>query len=208
MVVHRNKILVLRRKDPDVWEFPGGNIEFGEHPKIAAVRELEEETGIKVEPENLKLLCVSSCLYPDGRTQQIQVLYVCELKKAQEKIELKEHIDYKWVSLEELQNVSPIALSVKACMNDIKRYFLEKPTRNFTEESIFVHLVEEIGEIAREIVNKTTGRKEFSSERFCEEIADALLFLLLLSEIEGISLEKLMENARKKLRKRLSEYLG
>ncbi len=208
MVVHRNKILVLRRKEPDVWEFPGGNIEFGEHPKIAAVRELEEETGIKAEPENLKLLCVSSCVYPDGRTQQIQVLYVCKLKKAPEKIELREHIDYKWVSLGELQNFSPIALSVSTCMNDIQKYFLGKTTQNFTEESIFIHLVEEIGEIAREIVNKVTGRKEFSNEKLGEEIADALLFLLLLSEIEGISVEKLMENAREKLRKKLSEYLG
>ncbi|HEX7172815.1 MAG TPA: NUDIX domain-containing protein [Candidatus Limnocylindria bacterium] len=28
------------------WTLPGGGVEFGEHPRAAAVRELEEETGL------------------------------------------------------------------------------------------------------------------------------------------------------------------
>lgn len=32
--------------DVGAWTMPGGGIEFGEHPDTAAVRELEEETGL------------------------------------------------------------------------------------------------------------------------------------------------------------------
>jgi 8-oxo-dGTP diphosphatase len=32
--------------DVGAWTMPGGGIEFGEHPDVAAVRELEEETGL------------------------------------------------------------------------------------------------------------------------------------------------------------------
>jgi 8-oxo-dGTP diphosphatase len=34
---------------PDVWEFPGGKVEEGESPALAAVREAREEVGLDVE---------------------------------------------------------------------------------------------------------------------------------------------------------------
>ena len=46
-----DEVLLLKRKSdvhcPDVWSFPGGKIEADEMPLSAAVRELQEETGIK-----------------------------------------------------------------------------------------------------------------------------------------------------------------
>lgn len=32
--------------DPGAWTLPGGGLEFGEHPDAAVIRELEEETGL------------------------------------------------------------------------------------------------------------------------------------------------------------------
>ena len=40
-----NKIVMCKHKDRDTWEIPGGHIEKGETPDIAAKRELFEETG-------------------------------------------------------------------------------------------------------------------------------------------------------------------
>ena len=42
-------ILLLKRPYPPVWEMPGGGIDPDESPADAAVRETEEETGLRVE---------------------------------------------------------------------------------------------------------------------------------------------------------------
>lgn len=50
---------------PFLWEFPGGKVEKGENPEDALVRELYEEIGVVVLPNNLKPLTFVSLAYPD-----------------------------------------------------------------------------------------------------------------------------------------------
>lgn len=52
-VIVGNKMLMGVRKDNGRVTNPGGHIDEGEEPVIGAVRELEEETGIVVSPEEL-----------------------------------------------------------------------------------------------------------------------------------------------------------
>ena len=47
-VVHENKTLLLHHRKLDRWLPPGGHIEPDELPDVAALREVEEETGLKV----------------------------------------------------------------------------------------------------------------------------------------------------------------
>ncbi len=59
MVINKNgKILVLLRnkKDPEgnTWGLVGGKIEKGESKRKAALREFQEETGLKIRPEDLE----------------------------------------------------------------------------------------------------------------------------------------------------------
>ena len=43
------KVLLIRRKNPPYgWALPGGFIEYGESAEEAAVREIREETGIRI----------------------------------------------------------------------------------------------------------------------------------------------------------------
>lgn len=49
-------ILLEHRSDDDRWSLPGGWIEPGEAARVAAVRELQEESGLIANPENLHLL--------------------------------------------------------------------------------------------------------------------------------------------------------
>lgn len=66
------KILsILRNKDPfkGKWANPGGNIDEGEDPHDAAVRELEEETGLRVPKRYLNFIDVFNEPWRDPRNK-------------------------------------------------------------------------------------------------------------------------------------------
>ena len=44
----KGDVLLQRRTDSNKWGFPGGAIEIGETPQMAAIREAKEETGLDV----------------------------------------------------------------------------------------------------------------------------------------------------------------
>lgn len=46
-------VLLQRRSDNGLWGLPGGAIDPGEYPAQAVVREVREETGLRVKPERL-----------------------------------------------------------------------------------------------------------------------------------------------------------
>ena len=45
----KGEVLLQRRGDSNLWGFPGGAVELGETPQMAAIREIKEETGLDVE---------------------------------------------------------------------------------------------------------------------------------------------------------------
>lgn len=59
-----------------------------------------------------------------------------------------------------------------------------------TPELMFIHLSEEIGEIARQLVNKNLPMRKYRKDNLKEEITQAILDLFVLSEIFEIDLPK------------------
>ena len=49
LLIKEGELFLVHRTDRDEWEGPGGHIESGETPEQAAIRETEEETGIKLD---------------------------------------------------------------------------------------------------------------------------------------------------------------
>lgn len=49
----RERVLLVHRRDYDLWNLPGGTLEDFESPKNAVIREIKEETGLNVEISKL-----------------------------------------------------------------------------------------------------------------------------------------------------------
>jgi len=58
-----------------MWTLPGGKVEFGEHPDSTVVREVLEETGLKISQQGV--LSVNSELFhfTDARMHAIRLIY-------------------------------------------------------------------------------------------------------------------------------------
>jgi len=71
-----------------------------------------------------------------------------------------------------------------------------------TPELVFFHLSEEIGEIARQLVNKNLPMRKYEVGNLKEEIVQALLDLLVLSEVFNIDLSKALDRKIDEMAKR------
>ncbi|MEV1143315.1 NUDIX domain-containing protein [Micromonospora sp. NPDC049799] len=49
----QGRVLLIRRSDNSLWALPGGAQDVGESTAQAAVREVDEETGLQVEPTGI-----------------------------------------------------------------------------------------------------------------------------------------------------------
>ena len=67
LVREQGRILMSRRRSdqamPNLWEFPGGKVEPGEHPEAALVRELREELGCGIAVDGIHEVVFHA--YPD-----------------------------------------------------------------------------------------------------------------------------------------------
>ena len=72
------------------------------------------------------------------------------------------------------------------------------------QETVFYHLIEEVGELTRELYyNKNDWRgEEFNKEKFFEELIDVLDKLLILAKDFDVDIETAYKNKMAKFRKR------
>ena len=104
IIDNQNRVLLLQRAKDEVqaafdWEIPGGRIELGEDPKQGLIREVFEETGIKIEI----LHPIETDSFTRKDNQQItMVIYLCKAISSEVKLS-EEHSAFEWVPLEKLR---------------------------------------------------------------------------------------------------------
>ena len=102
-------LLTLRRdsnpKMNNKWQVPGGGMEYGEGIYETLDREVMEELGVKVEVISL-VPYIDTDIFIDR--QMVFITYLCKLKNTSEIILNEEATEYRWFSLNELDNIEAL----------------------------------------------------------------------------------------------------
>ena len=112
VIYFQNQILCVQRPKnklhyiSEKFEFPGGKLEEGETKEAALRRELLEELDIKIDIKSL-FLTVVHC-YPDFELTMHS--FICEVETKE--LTLNEHIDQKWLTLNELKKLDCAAADI------------------------------------------------------------------------------------------------
>lgn len=108
------KILLIKHKKNRKWTQPGGHIEYDETPEEAALREVYEETGLKVkllgdrfprEEDYIRPLGIQKNRHSNGETH-VDIIYAAIPNHSTEEIlNEEESDDIGWFSREELDSI-------------------------------------------------------------------------------------------------------
>ena len=72
-IVHHAGQVLLVRSHRGLWSTPGGHLDFGEAPEVAAARETLEETGVRV--RDVQFLGVSNDVFGDPTRHYLTVWF-------------------------------------------------------------------------------------------------------------------------------------
>lgn len=118
---YKKKLLVLKTRG-GFWEFPGGGVEYGEHPEHAALRETKEETGL--DAKNISLIGITSAVYPKDSREKHSVYIIYKAETESETFILSaEHEDGKWITPEELDFLK-LGLNAQGAPDFLKKHNL------------------------------------------------------------------------------------
>ena len=71
-VIDGDRVLLIERgrgDDVGEWALPGGYVEEGESPREAAARELAEETAVRADPDDLRLIGAGTLRFEGGASE-------------------------------------------------------------------------------------------------------------------------------------------
>ena len=107
VIEYEEKILCMQRGEAKFeyvsykYEFPGGKVEVGEENYTALERELKEEMDMNVSIGEDDYLLTVEHIYPDFAITMHA--YLCKVDNPD--FVMKEHVDYKWLSVSELDTL-------------------------------------------------------------------------------------------------------
>ncbi len=104
LILKRNKWRAGHRLNAEAekWDFAGGTVEKGELPKDAVVREVFEETGLKVK---VSTIIYESSNYDKAKDKVFTTLvYECDiLSDLDVTLNAEEHSAFEWLTIDEIK---------------------------------------------------------------------------------------------------------
>ncbi len=112
MLLRNNQVLLGKRHDDPTkadsdlhgegtWTMPGGKVDFGEKLQEAACREILEETGIQVSPQNLKMVSVTNDQVDDAHF--VTLGFLCESFGGEAEVREPDEITtWQWFPIDQL----------------------------------------------------------------------------------------------------------
>ncbi len=100
-------LLIHRRKAPHAgqWDFIGGKLESREDPFTACMREVREETGLKIVSPRLGLLLLISVM----STGELWPIFVFSAEAPQEEVTESDEGELAWVELSRIGSLPIVA---------------------------------------------------------------------------------------------------
>ncbi|MGC8549767.1 MAG: NUDIX hydrolase [Acidobacteriaceae bacterium] len=113
VVVHEGRVLLIERANEPLkgeWSLPGGVLELGETLEEGVVREVEEETGLRVKPVRVVKAFDRITRDADERVRYHFVLvdFLCHLRDGQSADAVRcasDAVRAQWVGLEDMEGV-------------------------------------------------------------------------------------------------------
>lgn len=139
-----DKILMARRVDNNQWSLPGGSLEIGESLEECIIRETYEETGIRIDIEDIHLNSAKALPQPVNKNgvpiHVVSVVYwVNKYCDTDFKLDSREFTEYGWFTLKEIAMLgkltpySKIALE-EYCKRHIGRQELKSKVKKNTSK--------------------------------------------------------------------------
>ncbi|HEY0526600.1 MAG TPA: NUDIX hydrolase [Stellaceae bacterium] len=120
-VWHGEEVLTVRTSYMGgIWSFPGGGVKRGETPEAAALREVEEEVGLRVAPEALRLAIDHTSRW-HHRLDRVRIFEARVAERPPVRIDNREIVAARWMTAEGLVR-QPIAPHVKAYLEERRRH--------------------------------------------------------------------------------------
>jgi 8-oxo-dGTP diphosphatase len=124
IIKYDNKIFTTRRGYGDfenMWEFPGGKIEYGETREEALVREIKEELELNIEVNEY----LTTVDYDYSTFHLTMHCFICTINSGQ--LHLNAHNDAKWMRIENLDSLNWVPADVLV----VEKLKLIEKNRNF-----------------------------------------------------------------------------
>ncbi|MFB9236607.1 NUDIX domain-containing protein [Plantactinospora siamensis] len=99
-------VLLVRRTDNGRWSLPAGIVDPGEQPADAVLREVYEETGVRVAIERVGGVATHPVVYPNGdRCEYLDVWFRCRAVAGEPRVNDDESSEVAWFAPDRLPDL-------------------------------------------------------------------------------------------------------